>query len=61
MFFSARNQAFSDHDSPRNHHEFTSQKPRSAPHFSQNPLQNARKLQKFAPPPREKKIPKKNS
>jgi hypothetical protein len=60
MFFIAQNQAFSNHDSPHDHHEFTSQKPRAAPHFLQNPLQKCHKLQKFAPPPLPKKIPEKN-
>jgi hypothetical protein len=60
MFFDAQNRMFSDHESPRNHHKFTSQKPRSGPRFSQTPFENARKLQNFAPSPRQKKNPEKN-
>jgi hypothetical protein len=36
-FLAAQNCAFSDHNSPQSHHKFTIKKPRSTPHFFQNP------------------------
>jgi len=43
--------AFSHHVSPSIHHDFTIKKPRSAPHFSQKPLQ------KPPPPPQHFFLP----
>src|ERR1700754_1014372 len=40
-FQASVNVRFSHHVSPRIHHVFTIKKPRSAPHFLQNPQQNA--------------------
>jgi hypothetical protein len=39
MFFSGKNRTFFHHNSPQSHHEITIKKPRSTPHFFQNPHQ----------------------
>jgi hypothetical protein len=42
IFFEADLRSFSDHRPPAFHHDFTIKKPRSAPRFSQKPLQKTR-------------------
>jgi hypothetical protein len=46
IFFVSKKQPSIHHVLPRIHHDFTIKKPRSAPHFFQNPPQNTSKNNK---------------